>query len=505
MTNKPQSYHLVLVEDSPDDAELILHGLRNAPFKFTHRRVETEQEFLQALAEQPPNAVLCDYHLPRFDSQRALSILKDTLPETPLIMVSHNIGEDAAVEALHKGASDYLLKNRLGRLATAIEAAIERGETRRANARAEEALRVSELHKRAILNSLTMRIALLDKDGIIIATNQTWENFASARTASSESSSGIGDNYLAYLKGLSQRFPHANQAIEGLMAVMARAEKVFSLEYEITSGGSGNRWYVMRVLPIEGSDHGAVVSHEDTTDRILARVALQNANARLQTLSSRILTIQEEERRSISRDLHDDIGQSLTALKISLHMANNAADQERTRRLAECLTTADASLDKLRQMSLDLHPPQLDQLGLDDALQWLVTREANEMGIAVEYKSGGGAQRLPRSLETACFRITQEALSNAARHAQARQVVVQLDHSGNLLNLNIRDDGVGFDETTARARALKKGSLGLISMEERAELAGGRLRIRSVPGAGTTVTATFPLTKNLHADTEPQT
>ena len=504
MTDMPQSYHLLLVEDSPDDAELVLRALRNAPFTFTHHRVETEQEFSAALADRAPDAVLCDYHLPRFDSQRALSILKEKLPETPLIMVSHNIGEDAAVEALHNGASDYLLKNRLGRLPTAIEAAIEKGESRRANARAEEALRISELHKRAILNSLKMSIALLDKDGVIIATNPAWDNFAPAAAADDGALRGVGYNYLTFLEALSQRFPHASQAIAGLKGVMARTERTFSLEYE-TASGSSSRWYIMRALPIEGGTEGAVVSHEDVTDRILARVALQNANARLQTLSSRVLTIQEEERRSISRELHDDIGQSLTALKISLHMANNSADQERTRRLADCLANADATLDKLRQMSLDLHPPQLDQLGLDDALQWLVGREASAMGIDVDYKSKGIARRLPRSLETACFRITQEALSNAARHAQARKVVVQLEQTGNLLNLNIRDDGVGFDEQTARARALKKGSLGLISMEERADLAGGRLKIRSVPGAGTTVTATFPLSNDEQDATESQT
>lgn len=492
MTDMPQSYHLLLVEDSADDAELILRGLRHAPFGYTHRRVETEQEFVAALADHAPDAVLCDYHLPRFDSQRALAILKERLPDTPLIMISHNIGEDAAVEALHNGASDYLLKNRLGRLASAIETAIGKGASRRANARAEEALRISELHKRAILNSLKMCIALLDKDGVVVATNPAWDSFAPAPAFSESAPRGVGDNYLAYLDSLSPRFPHAAHAAAGLRAVMARSDRAFALEYETSSQGA-SRWFVMRVLPIEDGTEGAVVSHEDVTDRILAHVALRNANARLQTLSSRVLTIQEEERRSISRELHDDIGQSLTALKIGLHMATNAADEERARRLGDCLATADATLDKLRQMSLDLHPPQLDQLGLDDALQWLVGREAGAMGIDVDYRCKGIARRLPRGLETACFRITQEALSNAARHAQAGKVVVQLELNGELLHLTIRDDGVGFDEQAARARALKKGSLGLISMEERADLAGGRLKIRSVPGGGTTIAATFPL------------
>jgi two-component system, NarL family, sensor histidine kinase UhpB len=497
----PQSYHLLFVEDSPDDAELVMRALRGAPFSFTQERVETEEEYLRALNEGKADAVICDYHLPRFDSLRALALLKEHRPETPLIVISHNIGEDAAVEALRHGASDYLLKSRLGRLSTAIEAAVEQGRTRRARAEAQQALRVSELHKRAILNSLTMRIALLDGNGVIASTNQAWENFAPVHADLNELPCGVGDNYLDYLASVNQRFAHAQLALDGVRAVMARTDKVFSLEYELSAGNS-RRWHVMRVLPIEGGGEGAVVFHEDVTDRILTRIALQNANQRLQALSNRMLSVQEEERRRISLELHDDVGQSLTALKISLHMSANAQEPERSRKLAECIEVANATLEKLREMALDLHPPQLEQLGLEDALGWLSTHDANTMGISVDYKVTGLKSRLPQALETACYRITQEALSNAARHSQAKQVTVHLDQTGNLLNLMIRDNGVGFDEAAARSRAIKKGSLGLIGMEERAELAGGRLKLRSSPGSGTTITATFPLTDHQEDSTE---
>ena len=152
---------------------------------------------------------------------------------------------------------------------------------------------------------------------------------------------------------------------------------------------------------------------------------------------------------------------------------------------------ADTTLDKLRNLSLELRPPQLDQLGLGDALEWLVNHQRNATGLDVECQFTGPAGRLPPDLESVCYRIAQEALNNATRHAAAKQIRIRVDLNDRLLKLTIRDDGVGFDMDTARKKALKTGSLGLISMDERAQLAGGRLKLRTVPGAGTTVQVTF--------------
>ena len=138
------SYHLLIVEDSADDAELMLYALRDATFQFTSIRVETETEYDAALAATLPDVILCDYQLPRFSTDRALQILNQRQLDIPFIVVSHHIGEDAAVTAMHNGASDYLLKNRLGRLPKAIDAAIERRISRQQAVVAETALRTSE-------------------------------------------------------------------------------------------------------------------------------------------------------------------------------------------------------------------------------------------------------------------------------------------------------------------------------------------------------------------------
>ena len=488
------SYRLLLVEDSADDEELLLYALRDAPFTFTSVRVETETEYEAVLAEAaPPDVVLCDYHLPRFSADRALRILQLRQLDIPFIVVSHHIGEDAAVAAMQNGASDYLLKHRLGRLAKAIEAAIERRLSRQQKAMTEEALRASEAMKRGILDSLSTRIAVLDGQGVIVAANKAWENFADRRGRLSETPATVGVNYLELLSQAAARGESLAVRCFGVVqTVIDRETSAASMEYE-TSGPRGSRWFLVRTLPLEGSHDGAVISHEDVTERMLAHQALGEANEHLKAMSTRVLNIQEEERRHISRELHDDIGQSMTALKIGLHRLAQRANIEHKELIDECLSIAGATLDKLRDLSVELRPPQLDQLGLEAALEWLVDQQRRTTGLNIECHFAGLAERLPAEIESACYRITQEALNNATRHAGAEHIYVRVELHGQTLMLMIGDDGVGFDMDSARKKALMTGSLGLIGMQERAQLAGGRLAVSAAPGSGTTVQLTFAL------------
>lgn len=485
-------YRLLIVEDSADDAELLLFALRDAPIKFSAARVETEAEYNAALAADLPDVVLCDYHLPRFSADRALQILQERQLDIPFIVVSHHIGEDVAVATMQKGASDYLMKNRLGRLPKAIDDAVERRLSRQKNALVEKALRASESMKRGILNSLNTRIAVLDGQGVVVATNKAWEIFGKARELLySAAPTTVGTNYLDLLKNaLDAGDSNAERGLNGVRSVINRETGFVSMEYELPVAG-GTRWFIARAMPLEDSTYGAVISHEDVTDRMLAHHALAEANKRLQIMSKRILSIQEEERRSISLELHDDIGQSLTALKIGLHRLEREGHANSPELIGECLGIADSTLDKLRNLALELRPPQLDQLGLQDALAWLTQQQRSATGLDVVCQFEGPAGRLPAEIESVCYRVAQEALNNATRHAKAKQIRIRVERRDRLLTLTIQDDGVGFDMDSARSKALRTGSLGLISMEERAQLAGGRLKIRTVAGAGTTVQATF--------------
>lgn len=499
-----KTFNILHVEDSPDDAELVMFALRGPHFKSAVTRVDTEPEFLAQLDAGIPDVVLCDYDLPRFSAGRALQILQERGLEVPFILVSHHIGENAAVVAMQQGASDYLRKGDLGRLPKAIEAALDRSKARKEKAAAVAALRVSERIQRSILNSLMPRIALLDGEGVVIAVNKAWEDFDTAGTSMKVAKPEPGTNYLHVLDDVGARGGQfATELRDGIKEVIAGTKKAFSVDYELKVGASAH-WYIVRVMPLEGSERGAVVSHRDVTDRMLSHLALEDAHKRLQTLSKRMLAIQEEERRNISRELHDDVGQTLTALKIGLHRLAEGRVGNPQGLTAECVGKADAALEKLRQIALDLRPPQLDQLGLEEALGWLAERQHAMTGLVIRCKFSGLDRRPPPSLESACYRIAQEAINNATRHASAKEVQVSVESDGTLLKLNIHDDGVGFDEQAARQRVLKGGSMGLIGMEERAHLVGGRLKLRSVPGSGTTVSAIFPLDRSAGASAVPE-
>ncbi len=223
-------------------------------------------------------------------------------------------------------------------------------------------------------------------------------------------------------------------------------------------------------------------------------LALYHARLRLQALSNRMLVMQEAERRHIARELHDEIGQSLTAIKLSLEaLARRTGDEAARDLAADIAGVAGQVLDQVRRLSLDLRPPQLDDLGLRAALNWLVKRHTREDGPKILLQAPDSLPRLGSQAETACFRIAQEALTNALRHSGASSVRIELKEEEGRFLLDLQDDGHGFDLSAARARALQGDSLGLVGMSERATLAGGEIRLASHIGEGTRLRVSFPL------------
>ena len=222
--------------------------------------------------------------------------------------------------------------------------------------------------------------------------------------------------------------------------------------------------------------------------------ALIDSNERLRELSHRLMNVQETERRQIAHDLHDEIGQSLTAMKLGLREANNALESGPTASLlTDSLTILDQVIQQVRNLALDLRPSLLDELGLVPALKWYIKRQGERAGWETDYAAHLGENHLPPGVEIACFRIVQEALTNVARHAEATHVQVTLTRQGDQLLLVIEDNGQGFNVKRAKTRARTGISIGLLGMEERARLVGGELTITSSPKTGTKLTASLPL------------
>jgi signal transduction histidine kinase len=151
------------------------------------------------------------------------------------------------------------------------------------------------------------------------------------------------------------------------------------------------------------------------------------------------------------------------------------------------------TLERVRQLSLSLRPPQLDDLGLAAALRSHLDRQARVAGLQAHFEAEDAPPALAPDAETACFRVAQEAINNVLRHARARNLWVRLFTAGGRLAISVRDDGRGFDLDAVRARAANGASLGLVGMEERMALAGGSFELRSTPGQGTVLLATFPM------------
>jgi signal transduction histidine kinase len=362
----PEALRALILEDEPTDAELALFALAEGGLRCLPTLAAGRAAFEAAFAAGRYDLVLADYSLPDYTGLEALAFVRRTDPLVPFVLMSGALGEERAVEALRAGATDYVLKHGLARLAPAVRRALAERQER-------------ERH---------------------LATSR----------------------------------------------------------------------------------------------------ALELSQERLRALSRRLLEVQEDERRRLARDLHDDLGQALTALKIQLESLARVPASGVAPRLAECVATTGHALERVRQLSLSLRPLQLDDLGLAAALRSHLDRQASLGRLTPHFETAQVPASVSPEIETACFRVAQEAINNVLRHAGARNLWVRLSSDAGRLALSVRDDGAGFDLDAARRRAAAGGSLGVVGMEERVAQAGGSFELRTRPGRGTEMLATFPLAMHPGAD-----
>jgi PAS domain S-box-containing protein len=247
-------------------------------------------------------------------------------------------------------------------------------------------------------------------------------------------------------------------------------------------------------VPVEVSSRliykeGVPVGVQGTARNIAERKRAEEA---LRGFSRQLIQAQEAERESIARELHDQIGQLLTAIQINLKTIRDSKAEGSALLLNEGVTLVDKAIQQVRDLSFELRPSLLDDLGLTAALQWYTDHYRQRTGIQTTTSiSPESRNRLPRELETSCFRIVQEALTNVARHAQAKNVAIDVRTGNGELSLSIKDDGMGFNSYAA-TNGMSPNSLGLRGMEERVRSLGGKLEILSAPSEGTEVRVYFP-------------
>ena len=254
-------------------------------------------------------------------------------------------------------------------------------------------------------------------------------------------------------------------------AVYRNSYQVSPVEYLARGPRAEIDWILRNLENLERAEHNVLTSED-----------------RYRKLARRLMDVYESERRSLARDLHDDLGQLVSAVRLNLQRPDAGTKKRR----AETIGLLDGALQRLRELAHNLRPSMLDELGLPAALSWYAKRETERAGLELRLDVRATV-RLSSDLETACFRIAQEALTNVVRHAHARTVDVRLHEMGNAIELEVRDDGHGFVQGTTRPVWAAGGGQGMVGMQERAAAVGGLVEVESHPGQGTTVRARFTI------------
>lgn len=340
--------------------------------------------------------------------------------------------------------------------------------------------------QQAIIDGIAEPIMVIRKDYRIELMNRAARDFSfeGADTSTPLLCYQVSHQREAPCKGIEHPCP--------LKQVRATGQPV-TVVHEHYQASCERRFVEVVAAPLWGSDgdfQGIIESIHDVTERVRAEEALQQYAEHLRALTAQLAEVAEAERQRLARELHDQVGQRLTALGINLNiirtqMSEETGDAIRSR-IDDSLSLVEQTVERIRDVMARLRPSVLDDYGLVAALHWYGEQSARRTGIAIVVEGEEPVPRLATHVESALFRIAQEALTNVAKHAQATNVMVTMQVQGEIVRLVITDDGIGFDPTP-RVEPGGGHGWGLLTMAERAEAVGGCCRIQSVPGQGAQV------------------
>jgi PAS domain S-box-containing protein len=376
----------------------------------------------------------------------------------------------------------------------------------------EEALRESEERFHAILHQATAGILRKDAKGRLIFVNQAFCNMLGYTESEVLGKTiwefmhkeDIQENKRSYNRLMAEGAPFnlerrlirkdgsilwVDTSVSPVMDNVGRPQSAVTVEVDITARKQAEEALQQINLQLESR------VQQRTSQLQAAYNALQESRSRLQVLSRRLVQVQDEERRILARELHDRVGQTLAALNINLVILSNQlsdrASQQILTRLDDSMQLMTETIRLVRDVMSDLWPPELDEYGLEAALQSYLNQYASRFGIKVGFeKPETSLPRLGPTIEMTLMRITQGAFTNIARHAHAQNAHLSLHLMDDAVHLAIQDDGVGMD---LQGQLQRTDSHGLKIMRERAEAVGGKLKVQSTPGSGTKVEVYIPI------------
>jgi PAS domain S-box-containing protein len=352
--------------------------------------------------------------------------------------------------------------------------------------RAEKVRRDSEDHLRLVINTIPTTAWTAQPDGAVDFLNQ---------------------RYLQYTGlSLEQAIAEPTRAMhpEELPPIMAKwsaavaAGEPYEGEMRLRRADGEYRWFLVRTVPLR-DEQGKIVkwygASIEIEDRKRAEQRSRQAAEELQALSRRLVELQESERKALARELHDRLGETLTALSINLAMLKESVqgDARATARVEDSAALVKSTAAGMENIVAELRPPMLDDHGFAAAIGWYAKQFTRRTGVAVSVQASEPDERLAPEVEMALFRVVQEALTNVAKHARAEHVALTLRRSASEFVMSIVDDGVGLTKS-AQALEPQNPALGLVTMRERAQAVGGAFKVESLPdGVGTRLTVRVPL------------
>ncbi len=492
--------HVLMVKDSVDDPELMLDALKEGGFETDCQRVKTAAAMKTALANGDWDVILSDYNLPGFSTKETMSVWRTSGQDIPLIIVSDRIGEEAAVALMKAGAHDFVAKGNMARLVPAVQRSLLETKTRKQFEFAQIALQESEARFRTIGANMPGMIfqSIMKSDGTVRLTYVS-EGCNQLLGITPQTLQDTPDLFLDMV------IPEDKASLS--QAVEAATEKLATCNWEgrIQVGEEGEiKWVNLRESPRKLPDGDVawegIVSN--ITQGKLAEIEIRRAHQELGELSSHFQTLKERERMELSREIHDDLGGTLTAIKIDLLWLIDRLPPEKALLLEKVQfidTLADRMIDSTRRIARDLRPGVLDY-GIVPAIQWQAKEFHKRLKIPCEIECADEDIVLGSDLSAAIFRIFQETLTNISKHANATRVKISFKAADGRVELLVSDNGRGM----LKQDRSKPRSFGIRGMRERSRFLGGNVRIDSMPGKGVTVIVSIPYDLSQASEIPPE-
>ena len=480
---------VLLVETSLEDAQRTLTKLEQSGYKVEHRRVDNASTMQAALIENEWDVVLCSYDQSGFCGLAALQLMQSQGVNLPFLFLSHDLHEETIIRTMQSGANDYIFKGSLNRLAPSIAHNLREARIRYEHRQAQIALQENQARLQAFITNLPgMAYQVLLKHNGEISFPYISDG--------SKALLDLNPQELEKHPHLFMNMLHPDDRFSYEQSMRTSADNLsfWNWEGRIVILPEGEiKWINLRCSPRKTS-HNEIMWEgimSNISQSKQAEIEIKYSQEQLRELSSHIQLVREQERLNIAREVHDDLGSTLTAIKLNIAWLGGRLSRETPELIAK-IKDVENLIDKCtaaaNDISHSLRPSTLDSFGIIAAMEIEVDEFEQRTGITCVFDHPDEDITLGPNIAIALFRILQETLTNIMKHAHASKVQIALHNQATHVEMIVSDNGCGFTESDR----IKPRSFGLRGIKERVAYFGGNVHISGTPGSGTTIKACIP-------------